>query len=141
MLLQTTSECNINYDWSEYNPAMMKTPISPALCQNFLPTSQPQPSTSPLLVIKKQKTSSRRRPILATSTSETLLEAKVDSLKSVKIDAREEHKLQMQILQLQKQQEEEKLKQEKMKTELLKLQLQRETGVKWVFEDDNDDNK
>jgi len=32
----------------------------------------------------------------------------------------------------------EKLKQEKMKTELLKLQIQRESGTEWVFDDNNE---
>jgi len=64
---------------------------------------------------------SPRRPVLTTSASETLLKTKILSLNSVSADAREEHKLQMQILQLKKQQEEGKLVQEKIKTELLKL--------------------
>lgn len=41
-----------------------------------------------------------RKPILATLASETLVEAKVESLKSVKVDAREEHQMQQQIMGL-----------------------------------------
>lgn len=40
----------------------------------------------------------------------------------------------MEILLLQKKQK-ENLKQKKMKTALLKLQLERKTGVQWIFAD------
>jgi len=79
---------------------------------------------------------SRRRPVLTTQAPKTLLKAKIFSLNSASADAREEHKLQMQILQLKKQQEEEKLTQEKIKTELLKFQLEKETGIEMVIAND-----
>lgn len=76
---------------------------------------------------------------MVSSTANIILEkeAKLTSLSSASLDAREEHILQMEILNIQKNEEEEKLKQEKMKTALLKLQFELETGVEWKFSDKN----
>lgn len=164
MLLQTINN-DLEYDdillqnnWSQYNPAMMKTRISAALRQPPQ-ASLPIPSTSkttpyanisediphestPPKVVEGKKGVSRRRPVLTTTlAAETLLEAKKLSLDAISRVARAEHTLQMKILQLRKQQEVEKLKQEKMKTELLKLQIQRESGTEWVFDDNNKADK
>jgi len=137
---------------------MLKSPISAALRQTTLPTFQTSTSTSNYLADSKKledlkqtapasldnwkslpkinvdkKDASRRRPILKTSASETLLEARIASINAAIMDAREEHKIQVQIL-------EEKLKQEKIKTELLKLQMQREAGIEWISVDNDNTN-
>lgn len=148
MLLQKTNTTDISFKhdwWSQYNPTMMKAQISVALCQSSLQTSLPTPSTLRVLpntnmpediqptapsikrkAAKNKTNMSRRRPVLTPLATESLLEAKKLALDTVGMDAREEHKLQMEILHSQKEQEIEKLKQEKMKSELLKLQIQRE---------------
>ena len=96
----------------------------------------PKVTKSPLQsVVDTKKVMARRRPVLNTSASNTLLETKIASLNEVNLGAREEHKLQMKILKLKKK-EQEKLKQEEMRSELLKIQFERETGVKWVTSQD-----
>lgn len=119
--------------WSQYNPSMMKTQISAALC-NTSQESRPIPFISKIppdvdmpedirtiaasspYVEDKKGASRRRSALTTTSASETFLEAKILCLDVSRMDAEEEHKLQMKILN-------EKLKQEKIKTELLKLQI------------------
>ncbi|XP_060855381.1 uncharacterized protein LOC132933063 [Metopolophium dirhodum] len=153
-------DISLQNNWSQYNPAMMKTQISAALRQPPK-ASLPIPSTSkmstnitnanmskdiqPITVLTPPKNVdgkkgvSRRRPTLNTTlASETFLEAKKLSLDAMSRDAGEEHKVQMKILKLKLLQEGEKLKQEKMKTEILKLQIQRETGTEWVFDRNNE---
>jgi len=140
-----------NNDWSQYNPTMLKSPLSAALRQptststsNYLADSkkiEDLKHTAPaspnnlksLLINIDKKDASRRRPILKTSASETLLEARIASFNAASMDAREEHKIQMEILK-------EKLKQEKIKTELLKLQMQQETGIEWISVDNDNTN-
>jgi len=150
VLLQIINE--FNNDWSQYNPTMLKSPITAALRQP-LTTVQTSSSTSKYLLDTKtledmkstasatpnkqeapqkamtttngdKKDTSRRRPVLTTLASETLLEARIKSINAASMYAKEEHVLQMKIL-------EEKLIQEKMKTELLKLQVQREAVIEW----------
>lgn len=153
-------------DWSQYSPAMLKAPMSAALRQPSQPFSQPLPyesslppnnSTpvklmSPVVASSKvqyksagdtKNVQSRRRPVLTTSASQTLLEAKMASLNTESGNASKEHELEMEILQLKRKQEqlklkqeEEKLKQEEMKTELLGIQIEKESGVQWVFSND-----
>ncbi|VVC42788.1 Zinc finger, C2CH-type [Cinara cedri] len=145
-------------DWSQSNPAMLKTPISAVLRQPQLSTQiipftssfslytetledmQPAAATTPnqmktMIIVTPQKGNkndvSGRKPSLTTSASNILLKANVSTLHATNMDVREEHKLQMKILKLQEQQEVEKLKQETIKTEMLKVQFQCETGVEW----------
>lgn len=135
-------------DWSQYNPAMMKTQISAAL-RNTSQESRPIPFTSKIppdvdmpedirptaasspYVGGKKGVSRKRPPFTTTSASETFLEAKKLCLDASRMVAEEKHKLQMKILN-------EKLKQEKIKTELFKLQIQREYGTEWIFDDNNE---
>jgi len=165
--MKKQSSMTTENDWSQYSPAMLKAPMSAALCQPSQSFSQPLPyssslppntstatelqspiAASPKVIQRKspgdtKNVVSGRRPILTSSASQTLLETKIASLHSVSINANKEHELEIEILQLKKKQEEqklkqeeEKLKQEDMKTELLRIQIERETGVQWVFAND-----
>lgn len=160
------SSMTTEHDWSQYSPAMLKAPMSAALCQPSQPFSKPLPYESSLSPntstpvelqspvaaspkVQQKSTSdskSRRRPVLTSSASQTLLETKIASLNTVSVNASKEHELEMEILLLKKKQEElklnqeeEKLKQEVMKTELLKIQIEKETGVKWLFANDQNE--
>lgn len=166
--MQKQSSMTADNDWSQYSPAMLKAPMSAALCQPSQPFSQSLPFASslppntsstvelqspvaacPKVAIQRKSPGntknavSRRRPVLTSSASQTLLETKIASLNSVSVNANKEHELEIEILQLKKnqeehklKQEEEKLKQEEMKTELLRIQIERESGVQWVFAND-----
>lgn len=169
------SSMTTEHDWSQYSPAMLKAPMSAALCQPLQPFSKPLPYESSLSPntstpvelqspvaaspkVQQKSTSdskktrspedpkSQRRPVLTSSASQTLLETKIASLNTVSVNASKEHELEMEILLLKKKQEElklnqeeEKLKQEVMKTELLKIQIEKETGVKWLFVNDQNE--
>lgn len=96
------------------------TQMSPDFCQSSLPTSLSIPFTSRDLLstnlpdnihptaastpkaVKAKKNRSRNRLVLVPSASDALLEARKSSLLAANIDAREEHKLQMEILHLHK---------------------------------------
>jgi len=101
---------------------MLKSPMTAALRQAPLTTFQTSSSTSNYLPVTKtledmksttsatsskqeaqqkavtiitsdKKGTSRRRPVLTTSASEMLLEARIVSLNTASMDAREEHKM------------------------------------------------
>ncbi|VVC43203.1 Hypothetical protein CINCED_3A008075 [Cinara cedri] len=91
------------------------------------------------------KSVSRRRPVLNKSASQTLLETRIASFNSTSIEVKRINykwrdysfkKKQEQKLKV----EEEKLKPEEMRTKLLKIQIERETGVQWIFTG-NDETK
>lgn len=164
-MMKKQSSMTTEHDWSQYSPAMLKAPMSAALHQPSQPFSQPLPydtsflpntSTpvelqSPVAASSKvqqrstdsKNVVSRRRIVLTLSASKTLLETKIASLNTVSVNANKEHELEMEILILKKKQEEQKLKQEEdklkeeeMKTELLRIQIEKETGVQWLFAND-----
>lgn len=165
-MMKKQSSMTTEHDWSQYSPAMLKAPMSVALRKPSQPFSQPllyessfSPNTSTPVELQshvaasskmQQKSTSdtknvvsRRRPVLTSSASQTLQETKIASLNTVCVNANKEHELEMEILLLKKKQEEqklkqeeEKLKQEEMKTELLRIQIEKETGVQWLFVND-----
>jgi len=160
-LIEKENSTTLGHDWSQYSPAMLKAPVSAALRQpsqtltqplthadripintnTLVEMQSPVPATpkvtSKLSPGDSKNVVSRRRPVLSTSASQTLLETRVAILNSASMNANEEHELELEILQLKKKQEEEKLKQEEMKTELIRIQIERETGVEWLFAKDD----
>ncbi|KAF0692138.1 Uncharacterized protein FWK35_00034242 [Aphis craccivora] len=105
---------------------MLKAPMTAALRQPSQPFSQPLPYESSFLPYRSTPTTlelqslvavsskvqqrstdsknfvSRRRPILTSSASQTLLETKIASLNTISVNANKEHELEMEILILKK---------------------------------------
>lgn len=122
-LMEKENNMTLGHDWSQYSPAMLKAPVSTALRQPSQTLTQPLTHAGriPLITntlvemqspvpaipivtskLKSPKDSknvvSRRRPVLSTSASQTLLECRVAILNSASMNANEEHKLEIEIL-------------------------------------------
>ncbi|XP_054272721.1 myb/SANT-like DNA-binding domain-containing protein 3 [Macrosteles quadrilineatus] len=141
---ESAAEVPINGDWTNYTPALLRTPRAKVLVENFdyqiveeageevssspssatTKTERPQKmekleNKPPLksTIRSSRHMTNRRRPVLKESEAVVLATTKIETLKSTVEQAKQQHEVVMRCLLLQEEQEKEKLKQEQEKTE------------------------
>ncbi|XP_048489441.1 myb/SANT-like DNA-binding domain-containing protein 3 [Plutella xylostella] len=138
-----TGSTNQKINWTHYTTKMIRNKKNPALRLSLEQNSNhdndelsltvpltPNPLASPPPVIvtparpsTSTQATSRRRPVLKLSQTESLAKQRIQTLLNANEQAKEQHEATMRILKIQEEQEMYKLEQEKLRVELLKAEL------------------